>query len=141
MIFVDDRSQDNSVQIVRDQIARDNRFRLFMRPETEVKGAPTCRNIGMREAHVEYIIFSDADDLIAEFCFEQRLKGIEESGKDFCVFPLLSFERKLFDMSSPIVLGFPTTLDTFYCLVVRRISFCVVTNIYRRLALLDRNIM
>lgn len=141
VIFVDDGSQDNSAQVVRNQIVKDQRFRLLSRPENEPKGAPTCRNIGMREARGEYVIFFDADDIIADYCFEQRLEGIKESGKDFCVFPLMSFERELFDMSSPIVLGFPTTVDTFYCLIARMLPFCVVTNIYRRSALLDKNIM
>lgn len=141
VIFVDDGSQDNSVQIVQNQIASDSRFRLLKRSGSEIKGAPSCRNIGMREAKGEYVIFFDADDIIADFCFEQRLRGIKESGKDFCVFPLMSFERELFDMNSPIVLGFPTTVDTFYCMIARKLPFCVNTNIYRRSALLDRNIM
>lgn len=140
VIFVDDGSQDNSAQVVRNQIVKDQRFRLLSRPENEVKGAQTCRNIGMREAKGEYLIFFDADDIIAGFCFEQRLKGIKESGKDFCVFPLISFERELFDMKEPIVLGYPTSVDTFYCLIARIIPFCVVTNIYRRSALEDRHI-
>lgn len=140
VLFVDDGSQDNSVKIVQNQILQDSRFRLYKRLETETKGAPTCRNIGMREARGEYIIFFDADDIIADFCFEQRLKGIKKSGKDFCVFPLMSFDRELNDMKEPIVLGYPTDADTFYCLIARILPFCVVTNIYRRSSLVAKEI-
>lgn len=140
VIFVDDRSQDNSVQVVRNQIAIDNRFRLLLRPENEIKGAPTCRNIGMREAKGEYLIFFDADDIIAEFCFEQRLKGIKELGKDFCVFPIIGFEKKPFDMLMPSIGATPTSIDIRYGMLARFFPFLVVTNIYRKEALIEHNV-
>lgn len=140
VILVDDGSQDNSVQIVRDQTARDDRFHLLLRPENEVKGAPSCRNIGMREAKGEYLIFFDADDIIADFCFEQRLRTIKESGKDFCVFPIMAFENKPFDMAKPYVGAIPTGIDIHYGTTARLFPFLVTTNIYKRVSLTEHNI-
>lgn len=57
VVFVDDGSQDDSVNVIKNQISKDNRFSLILRPDTELKGAPTCRNIGMRDAKGEYLIF------------------------------------------------------------------------------------
>lgn len=140
VIFVDDGSQDNSVQVVRNQIAKDNRFRLLLRPEDQIKGAPTCRNIGMREAKGEYIIFFDADDIIADYCFEQRVKSIKESGKDFCVFPIMAFGNTPFDMDKPSVGAIPTGIDILYGMIARLFPFLVVTNIYKKVSLIEHNI-
>lgn len=140
VVFVDDGSQDDSVNVIKNQISKDNRFSLILRPDTELKGAPTCRNIGMRDAKGEYLIFFDADDIIPDFCFEQRLKNIKESGKDFCVFPILGFEHKPFDMVNPAIGAIPTSIDICYGMIARFFPFLVSTNIYCRSALIEHNI-
>lgn len=137
VIFVDDGSQDNSVSVIRSQISKDNRFSLILRPDTELKGAPTCRNIGMRKAKGEYLIFFDADDIIADFCFEQRLRSIKDSGKDFCAFSVMAFENHPFDMVKPYVGSIPTGIDVCYGMIARLFPFLVVSNIYRRSALTE----
>jgi succinoglycan biosynthesis protein ExoO len=61
VIVVDDASTDDSVAIL-DGLARDNpRVRLIKLPSN--RGGSHCRNIGIREARGEFVVFLDADDL------------------------------------------------------------------------------
>ena len=48
LIFVDDRSSDNSVQIIRNYADRDNRIKLFCL--SDKMGAGGARNVGLEKA-------------------------------------------------------------------------------------------
>jgi glycosyltransferase involved in cell wall biosynthesis len=69
-IVVDDGSTDNSVEVVQKYVAKDSRFKLLIRPEERIKGAPTCRNIGWENSNGDLIIFFDSDDVIDAQYFE-----------------------------------------------------------------------
>lgn len=64
-IIIDDGSTDNSIEVIKNYIQKDNRFQLLERPVNRVKGASTCRNIGIEKSEGEYIQFLDSDDLIS----------------------------------------------------------------------------
>ena len=64
-IIVDDGSTDNSLGKVKDYIQDKERFRLYNRPHIRMKGASTCRNVGLEMAKGKYIQFLDADDLVS----------------------------------------------------------------------------
>lgn len=86
-IIVDDGSDDNTVEIIRDLCKKDARFRLYNRQRMP-KGAPTCRNIGLERSCGEYIIFLDSDDLLAPWCLEKRMQTIAEKPNfDLWIFP------------------------------------------------------
>ena len=59
-ILVDDGSTDNSRAIINELIVNDNRFHFI--PHEHV-GFPLAKNIGLDNAHGEYIIFLDSDDI------------------------------------------------------------------------------
>lgn len=59
MLFVDDGSKDDSVQIIEQHAARDSRIRL-LRQKNQYAGV--ARNHGMDYAKGEYLLFLDADD-------------------------------------------------------------------------------
>jgi len=63
-IIVDDGSIDSTAEIVNEYLIKDNRFLFIKRAKTRIKGASTCRNIGLEHANGEYIQFLDSDDLI-----------------------------------------------------------------------------
>ena len=79
-IFVDDKSADASMEKVNDFAASDNRVRIFNCEEN--KGAGYARNIGITQAHGEYLAFLDPDDYVA-FDFYERLyrKAVGEGGE------------------------------------------------------------
>lgn len=66
VIIVDDGSPDNSIDIAKLFIDKDNRFRLISQ---ENKGLGGARNTGLSQARSDYIAFVDSDDWVApEFC-------------------------------------------------------------------------
>lgn len=61
LIFIDDCSTDNSVEIIKNAINSDSRINLL---QNEVnRGAGYSRNIGIEAARGRYLAFLDADDL------------------------------------------------------------------------------
>lgn len=95
LIVVDDVSNDHTVSIVREYQKIDSRIMLY--ENTENKGANYSRNFGVYNSKGEYIVFLDADDLLKFDCLEQRLKVIENSIFDFCVFTMGVFIHKVGD--------------------------------------------
>lgn len=63
-IIVDDGSADNTLKILENWQCRDQRFRVFKRPETLLKGASSCRNFGYKQSKGDYIQWFDSDDVM-----------------------------------------------------------------------------
>lgn len=70
MIFVDDRGEDGSMEILRRVARRDPRIRILTNPKN--LGAGASRNAGIEAARGEYLSFVDADDYVSRD-FLQRL--------------------------------------------------------------------
>lgn len=69
MIIVDDGSKDNSDEIIRNYMEKDERIKFF---QQENAGSAAARNNGIRNANGQYIALLDADDLWEpEFLQEQ----------------------------------------------------------------------
>lgn len=94
LIVVDDGSDDRGPEIVRGIAASDQRVRLLDR-KCSAKGAPICRNIGLKNALGEYCMFLDSDDLLSPDCVQRRLSFAQLCPKsDFLVFPTGLFDLK-----------------------------------------------
>lgn len=95
LLIVDDCSSDNLTQdIVRKYSLKDSRIHLYIRDRLP-KGSVTCRNIGLENSKGKYILHLDADDLITETCFENRVKYMESHPYcDFASFPAKSFIKE-----------------------------------------------
>lgn len=61
IVCVNDGSTDNSLAILEEYAARDDRIRVFSKAN-EGKGAASARNLGLQESIGEYIQFIDSDD-------------------------------------------------------------------------------
>lgn len=78
-----------------------------------------------------YLIFLDADDWIAPYCFEQRVSYLNvHKDLDFAVFPMIGFKDKPLDVNT-ISYGYKSKGNDISNLLRRTLPFVVVTNIYR----------
>jgi glycosyltransferase involved in cell wall biosynthesis len=83
VIIVDDISTDNSIDLITKTI-NDKRFKLIRLEEKRWNGG--TRNIGVKNAQGEYILFADCDDWFnSNDCLETIAKVIEENNKPDCV--------------------------------------------------------
>lgn len=64
LIIIDDCSTDNTIAIVQELIAKDNRIKLFQQPENG--GANRARNKGIELASASCVTFLDSDDVLAK---------------------------------------------------------------------------
>jgi glycosyltransferase involved in cell wall biosynthesis len=61
-IIVDDGSVDSTEEVITEFTRTDERFKFIKRPESRIKGANTCRNIGIENSIGKFIAFLDSDD-------------------------------------------------------------------------------
>lgn len=91
-ILVDDGSIDLTETISVNYQEKDNRFQLYKRPEDLPKGPSSARNYGVSKAKGDYLIFLDADDLLATTCLENRVAQFQQNPEcDFLVFQMERF--------------------------------------------------
>jgi glycosyltransferase involved in cell wall biosynthesis len=130
-IVVDDGSADNSVEIVQKYIDKDSRFKLLIRPDHRIKGAPTCRNIGFENSNGEFIYFFDSDDILTPRFCEVAISELENYPEsDFAIVPYDLFT------DSPInsFLGFGSLIKgkTWEQLVFQKVLLSTQSFIFRR---------
>jgi len=93
-IVVDDGSTDGTDKLLTAYCEKDARLQYFKR-EILPKGASHCRNIGLEKASGEYCMFLDSDDLLLDFCIENRLDNIKLFPDNFFwVFPMIKKNNK-----------------------------------------------
>jgi len=98
-IVVDDGSTDNSLEICQEFVKADTRFTVRSR-DREPKGASTCRNIGLKIAKGDFVIFLDSDDMLSAQCIEKRVEKITNGDYDFIVCSTGTFYSKINDSES-----------------------------------------
>ena len=98
LIIVDDYSNDDSQEIISSFASKFDSIKTHFNPEN--KGANYCRNLGIESAKGSYIIFLDADDLLAKDCLKNRILKIQNTNFDFCVFTMQVFFKKVGDSIS-----------------------------------------
>ena len=85
-IVVEDRSVDNSLEVIEEFVSKDSRVQLYQR-NRDPKGASTCRNIGAMNSKGNYLVFLDSDDILAPYCLEKRINFMTQHREyDFYVF-------------------------------------------------------
>ncbi|RLD74134.1 MAG: hypothetical protein DRI87_01965 [Bacteroidetes bacterium] len=93
-ICVDDGSGEETLQILEKYAGKYDQIK-FIRRATAPKGAPHCRNIGIKYAKGQYLVFLDSDDLVAPWCVSDQLKTAQQyPGYDLWAFSLLTFQNK-----------------------------------------------
>ncbi len=82
IICVDDESTDGTADILRDYEKKDSRVRVF---EQAKANAGAARNLGLRYAAGEYVLFLDSDDLFEPELLEKMYEACKRDLADICV--------------------------------------------------------
>lgn len=83
ILCVDDVSTDRSYEILQQYAAKDSRIRLFRNEKNS--GAQVSRNLALKEAKGEYIIYIDDDDWLSLDCLEQCMKEFMDNPEADCI--------------------------------------------------------
>ena len=83
IICVDDGSNDNSLNILKEFESNDNRFKVY---QQENSGAGTARNNGIGKSNGEYILFIDSDDFIEKETCEKLYEQANRLDCDLILF-------------------------------------------------------
>ena len=75
IIFVDDKSQDNSIDMIKESQNEDHRITLIQHKQR--KGTLISRNQGVLKSKGEYLIFVDPDDIVIKFGNLLYIKNIK----------------------------------------------------------------
>ena len=89
IICIDDKSTDNSLQILKEYSKKDERI-IIMENDSN-RGLSFNRNKGMAHAKGKYVSFIDADDKIDVDAYEKLYNFIEENNQDFIIFNAIRF--------------------------------------------------
>ena len=81
MIIVDDRSEDNTKEIVEKYVQRDSRIKYHILEKNS--GAAVARTTAMKIARGSYMAFLDSDDLWMPDKLELQIRWMEENGHVF----------------------------------------------------------
>lgn len=82
IICVDDGSDDNSLKILEEYRNKDSRFKII---KGSHQGAGTARNLGIKSAKSDYILFLDSDDYFEPVLIEELYIRAEKHNADLVV--------------------------------------------------------
>lgn len=91
IILINDGSNDNSLSICEFYSKKDSRIKIF---NINNSGASFARNLGLKNAHGEYILFVDADDFLEIQCVEKCISVFDSKDVDVVVFGWNCIEEK-----------------------------------------------
>lgn len=86
IICVDDGSTDKTVEVIKEYQKKHENIFLF---QQENSGPGVARNLGIDNAHGEYILFLDSDDWVPERAYELLLNYAKEKDADVVVGKML----------------------------------------------------
>lgn len=81
VIIVNDGSTDNTLSILSDYAEKDKRIIIYNQPN---KGVSAARNICLKNANGEYILYVDADDWIESNMIQRMVELINDADIVFC---------------------------------------------------------
>ena len=84
VIFVNDCTPDNSMEIIKEYASKDKRFRIINNIRNIGQGA--SRNKAIKRARGEYLMFQDQDDWFEPTAFEDAYNQISKNKNDYVIF-------------------------------------------------------
>lgn len=84
IILIDDKSTDNTLEIINDYI-KNNKINIKLLINEKNSGAGYSRNKAVKEAKYDYISFIDADDYLDDNFYDEMFQNINEDNLDVIV--------------------------------------------------------
>lgn len=81
IIIVDDGSTDNSIEVIKYYLSKNENIRFYMHSNNENKGLPCTIKLGVEMSHGDYIAFCESDDVWHSQYLEKKI-GIINSYRD-----------------------------------------------------------
>jgi len=78
LIIVDDGSSDNSLEVIKSFVNKDNRIKLFAHENNQNKGLKETILLGIKKSESEWIAFLESDDLWREDYLEKKVEIIKQ---------------------------------------------------------------
>jgi glycosyltransferase involved in cell wall biosynthesis len=114
VLFIDDGSLDNSLEIGHTLAKEDKRVKVFQHPNDENLGPAATRNVGLKNAQFPFIAFLDSDDWYLAERFLTAKKVFENSPSIDGVYDAVQYENEEnFEFKEK----FPDTLITYRKLI------------------------
>lgn len=137
LIIVDDASTDDSYNICKEMQNGDDRIIL---QRIENGGVSKARNLGLKLASGDYIMFIDSDDLYDEKIVEKMINSIENNDWGVCLFEKLDNKGKIHKKKIKENINIEK-IDYFISFLQKNDLFNNVWNkIYKRDIILENNI-
>lgn len=102
LLIIDDASSDATARIACDYAERDERIRVYKKPENS--GVANSRNLGFEKAGGEWIALLDSDDVWYSEKLEKQLELTKRSGAEiiYCAYEMIDESgNKISDFSVP----------------------------------------
>lgn len=88
MLIINDGSTDNTLKIIEEKAKKYSWLRVIT---IENHGQGYARNLGIKEAKGDYILFLDSDDLLKPETLEKTIKRIEQDKSDLVMFDWMRY--------------------------------------------------
>lgn len=93
-IIVDDGSTDHILTVLSKVAQEDSRIKVFQRPQKNIKGAASCRNLAYNYSSGEFIQYFDSDDIMFPSMLLDKVETLNKHPKlDFLVSKMGMFDE------------------------------------------------
>ncbi len=96
IICVNDGSSDSSLDVLKNYQLKDNRIKVISQSN---KGAGAARNVGIKYAKGDYILFLDSDDYITNHALSEVYDIAVSTSADMVLFKLINFDNETYETS------------------------------------------
>lgn len=91
IIFINDGSTDNSLKVLKKYKNIDNRIKII---DKKNEGQGTARNIGLKQAVGDYVLYLDSDDWLEQDALSKLYKKFQEDNYDIIFFNVYNYYEK-----------------------------------------------
>ena len=137
-LLVDDHGEEDSVAVARQEgitYGLISKMRFFA---TEKNGGPgEARNVGLREAQGDYVVFLDADDWIEPNSYEFIVETMQSKSADMAYYNGIEHRKysegaSAKEQTTPMITIPYKSQKQFLCNYVARITYCFKTSFLRK---------